>query len=246
MNNSNTSNVKNTEQASAAVQEACATSAATVGESPTSNEPKGDRGGEPPKQNPYAIGSILSILVLITIVAFATIGKYDMGAITQGLTAPADYAEYVLAQNQRASVGLLWLLIYCLLGALFGIPLVVYLKKVPDQKIRDFMALPTKEQRITFPVLSTYFGEQAFSSFVMSSTVKLSPVLYKLNGDVGLSLASVFSTAGVLTAILFAIMSLVRVLAVAANNSSGKRYAAFAILFVIPMFLMLQIGLKLN
>jgi len=91
-----------------------------------------------------------------------------------------------------------------------------FLLRLTNESVETFMALPEKNDKITFPVISTFLGEQAFSSLMATILISFGEPIYTylqsseyFNG-VASWLTSIYVSLMTVMMILFAIFSLIR------------------------------------
>ncbi|ELA8170943.1 hypothetical protein RGL49_003387 [Vibrio parahaemolyticus] len=118
----------------------------------------------------------------------------------------------------------------------------LFLDKVPYEKFDKFLCLPDKNSIFTFPVLSTFLGEQAFASLVATILITFSKDMFEASNVIGVS---IYVAIIMILMYSFSTMSLIRFI---------FYFTKYRILIFMPlsifswvfMFTMVYVGLKLG
>jgi len=116
------------------------------------------------------------------------------------------------------------------------------LQKIDGNKIIDFIALHEKDTSVNFPVISTFFGEQAFGSLFATILIFFSKDVYQATGVIGLGF---YLTIMALPIIIYMSISLLRMISSFLKFTLVK-YFVSSLLACLFMFGMLFIGILLG
>ncbi|EML5171489.1 hypothetical protein V9803_004192 [Vibrio vulnificus] len=117
-----------------------------------------------------------------------------------------------------------------------------YSRKIPSDIFNNFLALPDKDTKFTFPVLSTFLGEQAFSSLIATILITFSKTIYEISNAWG---SGIYIAVIALFMFTFSAFSLIRFI-ITFTSMKGWHYAVASTFSTVLMFLLIFSGLHMR
>ncbi|MBF8451936.1 hypothetical protein [Aeromonas dhakensis] len=114
-------------------------------------------------------------------------------------------------------------------------------KNIPNKSIENFLDLPDKDSKFTFPIISNFMGEQALSSFLATVLIFTGKGVLENYGG---AIAAIYALILFIVAILLGTVSLIRFIT-HFTKYHGAIYVLASILSVGVMFAFFNIGLRL-
>ncbi|MFN4056467.1 MAG: hypothetical protein ACK4GU_16540 [Alishewanella aestuarii] len=128
------------------------------------------------------------------------------------------------------------------IGVIIFLPLIERrVLKIDDEAIASFLALPGKEEKVTFPVITSFLGEQALGAFLGTVLIFTTGHVYK---NFGVYVSGTYCFILFVLSIFVITLSLIRFVSHFLGRSS-KLYALAAFLSSVTMFAFFGLGLNL-
>ncbi len=120
--------------------------------------------------------------------------------------------------------------------------LLYWLNLVPIDKLYSFIDLPEQKEKLTFPALSTYCGEQAFGSFFATILITYAKPIYQSFGILAVSLYTALISLSMLS---FCAVSLMRFVYLFTDRKLHQ-FFLLGIVSLVFMGAMIVFGLKVG
>lgn len=114
-------------------------------------------------------------------------------------------------------------------------------EKISSISINDFLQLPSNKERLTFPVISTFLGEQALGAFL--GTVLIYTTRHAVP-NIGVTISAVYCFLLLLISIAIISLSLLRFVSYFAKHN-WPHYAFASFISTTIMFSFFALGIKL-